>query len=87
MLKWYTFIISFTTIYESEIFAETVGLWDSLEGIIIIKRGQLKNLQSFAGTLIHECMHAKSGEDDVSRGFERTLTDIIGVIVAKQLNK
>ena len=75
------------TIYESEIFAETVGLWDSLEGIIIIKRGQLKNLQSFSGTLIHECMHAKSGEDDVSRGFERTLTDIIGVIVAKQLNK
>lgn len=75
------------TIYESEIFVETVGLWDSSEEIVIIKRGQLKNLQSFAGTLIHECMHAKSGEDDVSRGFEQALTDIIGVLVAKQLNK
>jgi hypothetical protein len=72
------------TIYESEIFAETVGLWDSSEGIVIIKRCQLKSLQSFAGTLIHECIHAKSGEDDVNRGFERALTDIIGVIVAKQ---
>jgi len=72
------------TIYESEIFAETVGLWDSSEGIVIIKRCQLKTMQSFAGTLIHECMHAKSGEDDVSRGFERALTDIIGVIVMKQ---
>ena len=74
-------------IEDDEIFAETVGLWDSSEGMIIIKRGQLKNLQSFSGTLIHECMHAKSGEDDVSRGFERALTDIIGVIVAKQFYK
>lgn len=73
------------TIYESEIFTETVGLWDSSEGIVIIKRCQLKSMQSFAGTLIHECMHAKSGEDDVSRGFERALTDIIGVIVSKKL--
>lgn len=75
------------TIYESEIFTETVGLWDATEGIIVIKRGQLKSLQSFAGTLIHECMHAKSGEDDVSRGFEVALTDIIGVIASRNLNK
>lgn len=73
------------TIYESEIFAETVGLWDSSEGIVVIKRCQLKTMQSFAGTLIHECMHAKSGKDDVSRGFELALTDIIGVIVAKNI--
>jgi len=71
------------TIYESEIFSETVGLWEPSEGLIIIKRGQLKDLKSFAGTLIHECMHAKSGEDDVSRGFESALTDVIGVIVSK----
>lgn len=73
------------TIYESELFSETVGLWEPLEGIIIIKRKQLQNIKSYAGTLIHECMHAKSGADDVSRDFERALTDIIGEISSKAL--
>lgn len=69
------------TIYQSEFFSETVGLWDAAEGLVIIKRSQLKNLFSFAGTLIHECIHAKSGCDDVSRGFESALTNTIGDII------
>ncbi len=69
------------TIYESEFFVETVGLWQPSEGNIIIKRKQLQSLKSYAGTLVHECMHASSGADDVSRDFEGALTDIIGVIV------
>lgn len=69
------------TIYESEVFAETVGLWDAAEGLVIIKRSQLKNLSSFAGTLVHECIHARSGYDDVSRGFEGALTNTIGDII------
>ncbi len=73
------------TIYESELLTETVGLWEGLEGRIIIKRKQLCNIQSYAGTLIHECMHAKSGAGDVSRDFERALTDIIGEISSKIL--
>ena len=75
------------TIYESEFFVETVGLWQPSEGNIIIKRKQLQSLKSYAGTLIHECMHASSGEDDVSRGFEGALTDIIGVIVQNILTR
>ena len=71
------------TIYESEIFTETVGVWDPIESLIVIKRKQLVNLQSYAGTLIHECMHATSGAGDVSRDFERALTNIIGSIVSK----
>lgn len=70
------------TIYESEIFSETVGIWDPMESLIVIKRNQLKSLKAYTGTLIHECMHAKSGADDVSREFERVLTDIIGVVVS-----
>lgn len=69
------------TIYESEFFVETVGLWQPSEGNIIIKRKQLQSLKSYAGTLVHECMHATSGADDVSRDFEGALTDIIGVII------
>lgn len=68
-------------ISESEFFVETVGLWQPSEGKIIIKRKQLRSLKSYAGTLIHECMHASSDAKDVSRDFERALTDIIGVIV------
>lgn len=73
------------TIYESEIFSETVGLWECTENRITIKRKQLQSLRLFAGTLIHECMHARSGADDVSREFERALTHVIGEIVSKIL--
>lgn len=73
------------TIYESEYFAETVGLWQASENRVIIKRKQLQSLKSYAGTLIHECMHASSGAGDVSRDFERALTDVIGVIVNRFL--
>lgn len=66
-------------------FSETVGLGDPIERYIIIKRKQLRNLKTYSGTLIHECMHAVSGTDDVSRDFERVLTDIIGVIVSKTI--
>ena len=73
-------------IYESEIFNETLGLWMSKEGRILIKRKQLRDLNYYAGTLLHECGHALSGADDVSRDFERELTDIIGMMASKILN-
>lgn len=70
-------------IYESEIFSETVGLWIPSEGCVLIKRNQLRELKSYAGTLLHECGHAISGEGDVSRDFEAELTDIIGILTMK----
>lgn len=72
-------------IYESEIFDETVGLWIPAEGRILVKRKQLGSLKDYAGTLLHECAHAISGEDDVSRGFEAELTNIIGIIASKRI--
>lgn len=62
---------------------EPVGLWEPHEGRIIIKRCQLKNLRAFAGTLIHEIVHARSGHSDVTREFETCLTDALGELVAK----
>lgn len=71
------------TIYSNELFVETVGLWESYLGRITIKRSQLCSLREYAGTLLHECAHASSGADDVSRGFERQLTSIIGILAEK----
>lgn len=73
-------------IYESEIFNETVGLWEPKENRILIKRNQLNELNSYAGTLLHECAHAISGASDVSRDFETELTNVIGCIANKLID-
>ena len=68
-------------LYESELFlGDVVGLWIPEERRILIKRTQLKSIHAFAGTLLHECAHAMSGADDVSRDFERKLTDLLGMV-------
>lgn len=67
--------------------AEVVGLWQSEEQKIIIKRNQLKTLELFSGTLIHEVTHAKSGLGDVTRAFEGKLTELIGSIVTKYIKR
>ena len=59
------------------------GLWQPSDGLIIIKREQLSNLRSFAGTLLHEIAHAKSGRPDIDQGFELALSDFLGVIATK----
>lgn len=63
-----------------------VGLWQPQERRILIKRTQLGSLSDYAGTLLHECAHAISGADDVSRDFERKLTEIIGKIASDLIN-
>ena len=61
------------------------GLWDSSDQQIIIKRDQLSNLRSFAGVLLHEIAHAKSGCPDVDGGFEVMLSDFLGQITADRI--
>ena len=73
-------------IYETDVFSETVGLWQPQEHRILIKRKQLRSVQVYAGTLLHECVHAMSGFSDVSRDFESELTKTIGEIVARLLD-
>ena len=76
-------IVIVEKIYESELFNETLGLWIAGENKILIKRKQLKSLEQYAGTLLHECAHAISGADDVSRDFELKLIEIIGIVSSK----
>lgn len=61
------------------------GLWDEATSSIIILREQLDSVEHFAGTLLHEIAHAKTGYVDVSRDFENALTDMLGRVAAPQL--
>jgi len=66
-------------------FVETEGLWERTSGRIIIKREQLRSMEKYAGTLLHETTHAISGTSDVSRNFELELTKLLGIITTKML--
>jgi hypothetical protein len=77
--------ISETMRIEANSFNEATGLWEPSEGRIIIKRDQLKSLEVYAGTLVHEVAHASSGAPDVSRAFEHELTAYLGRITSKSL--
>lgn len=62
---------------------DAVGLWDSDSNCIVIRKDQLADVRSFAGTLLHEIAHAQTGYDDVTREFENTLTDLLGAAAAR----
>lgn len=68
--------ISETMRMETYAFIEAVGLWDP--PIIIIKRTQLRSFEEYAGTLLHEIAHARSGAPDISSEFEQSLTELLG---------
>ncbi|MEY2507461.1 MAG: hypothetical protein QOH01_1790 [Verrucomicrobiota bacterium] len=66
---------------------ETVGLWDPANRRIIIKRSQLRSLDSFAATLLHEALHAKHMLSDISRDFEGQLTELCGKLAARLVQR
>lgn len=63
----------------------TKGLWDPDSASIIVVRSELESLRAFAGTLLHEIAHARSGYDDVTRDFENELTNMLGIVAALNL--
>lgn len=63
--------------------SDVSGIWDPNNGWIVIRRDQLRSLQDFSGTLLHELIHAKYGVGDVNRNFELRLTDLIGQLAAR----
>lgn len=65
--------------------SEATGLWDESKGLIVIKRSQLDDLESYAGTLLHEVCHAKCGAQDITSEFESELTSLSGRIAKKLL--
>lgn len=77
--------VSETMRMESHSFAEAAGLWAETAGRIIVKRDQLRSLRGYAGTLLHEIAHVKSGASDINKEFEQQLTSLIGTIIAKTM--
>lgn len=66
-------------------FIELEGVWEESTGRVIIKRSQLKGIEEYAGTLLHEVAHAISGTSDVSREFEDELTRLLGIVSSRAL--
>lgn len=64
----------------------TVGVYESLNDRIIISRSQLKSIYEFAGTLMHELVHANKRFVDLERNFETELTRIIGKLLGYVIN-
>lgn len=65
----------------------TLGVWDPADRRIVIKRSQLVSLPSYAGTLLHEVAHARTGAVDATRDFESVLTDFLGDAAAQAINR
>jgi hypothetical protein len=78
-------LISKTMRMENIGFREAVGVWEEESKRIIIKIDQLRDLKSYAGTLLHETAHATSGASDISGDFELELTETIGTITDNTL--
>lgn len=68
-------------------FIEAEGVWERGKGVVIVKRSTLSSIERYAGTLLHEIAHALSDADDVSREFESELSQIIGIISSKALER
>ena len=68
-------------------FTEAEGVWDPKTKSIIVKRDQLKSIEKYAGTLLHETAHAICGASDITREFELMLTKLLGKIVKQTLKE
>lgn len=75
--------ISETMRPEAGNFSEARGLWTGTE--IIVKRSELASVESYASTLLHEIAHVRSGETDITIGFEQELTSLLGMVASKAL--
>ncbi|PKY09819.1 hypothetical protein B1757_13100 [Acidithiobacillus marinus] len=67
--------------------SDTMGCWDAETRYVVIARSALSSVSMYAGTLVHELIHAVTGQSDVTRDFENSLTDAIGSAYEKLLNK
>jgi hypothetical protein len=62
-----------------------LGVWEAADRRIVIRRDQLSELASFAGTLLHEIGHMVSGAQDGSLDFESELSRLLGLTAATAL--
>jgi hypothetical protein len=64
---------------------EVLGIWEPAERRIVIRRDQLRDIEHYAATLLHEATHAITGADDGSFEFEQGLTGNLGKVAAQAL--
>lgn len=76
----HSIIISETMQKDTITFDTCIGLWENAHNRIIILREILKDRKLFLGTLLHELAHARSGCSDSTRGFEKELTHMLGIL-------
>ncbi len=65
---------------------EVLGVWEPAERRIVIRRDQLRGVEHYAATLLHEATHAITGADDGSFAFEQGLTHNLGKVAAQAIN-
>jgi len=66
---------------------EVLGVWEPQERYIVIRRDQLRDIASYAGTLLHEATHAITEADDGSFEFEQGLTLNLGKVAMLAIKK
>lgn len=62
-----------------------LGVWESSERRIVVRRDQLSGIASYAGTLLHEIGHMVSGCSDGTLEFEQVLSELLGRVAATVL--
>lgn len=73
--------ISETMRLGEQAYGEVVGTWHQRDGWIVIKRSQLSSLREYAGTLLHELVHATTdAAADLSNEFVSGLTEMLGTV-------
>jgi hypothetical protein len=80
-------LVSNTMRLRAEGYTEARGLWDPQTGNIVIKRSELRSLDAYAGTLLHEATHVISDAGDISEEFEDALTVELGRIASSVLTR
>jgi hypothetical protein len=62
-----------------------LGIWESSEQRIVVRRDQVADLARYAGTLLHETGHMTSGTTDGTLEFESELSRLLGMTAAAAL--
>jgi len=66
---------------------EVLGVWEPAERRIVIRRDQLRGVEHYAATLLHEATHAITGADDGSFAFEQGLTLHLGKVATLAMGR
>jgi hypothetical protein len=66
---------------------EVLGCWDPDKQRIVIRRDQLQSVESFAGILLHEIVHASTNTNDRTLEFEHALTEMLGRLTTSILRR